>query len=531
MVAALDVANPLIQLRGSHERRRILRSLQRTMTKSQGRRPAKQLSVKRDTLNPGRGIQLRAIMLQKVVTRGSALVLINAFDLGLPFVRMVIFSHFLDLGELGFASLLAALYATLEQVTDVATYRFVLSSPREEYEEALASAHALSVLRGLIVGLIGLAVAPFVAEAFHLGAEWPSFAAVGLIVFVRSFEHLEPRVNERDYQYAPQAKVVAISNGAGLAVLVAAVALKQGANSLVLSLLAQMLAFVASSRLFSQTRYRLRFRSPLFRLAFRFGYPLMVNGVGLAVGSQADRYLVGAMLDLPALGLYSVLTLATTVPLSILTRVTQVVTMAALFNAGRDPRMFEARLRLAFVVIPLVAGLLATGILTLMNDVVPLVFGHGFVASRPMVILLAFTGFVRLVRNDPGTSLLLTEGRTRRLALANLFVVGGLIFSVVFLYFWRTIEAAVAGRLVAEFIGLIAMHYLARAAFRGVSRSNIVAIAAVASVLGMVGVIVYFMPAGGNLPANLALLAICTAGMLLSSLRFVPALARVGFPP
>ena len=134
-------------------------------------------------------------MLQKFIARGSGLVLINASYVGLPLVRMVIFSHFLDLRELGFTSLLAALYATLEQVTDVAMYKFVLSCPREDYEEALASAHALSVLRGLIVALIGLAVAPFLAAAFNLGADWPSFAAVGLIVFVRSFEHLEQRVD------------------------------------------------------------------------------------------------------------------------------------------------------------------------------------------------------------------------------------------------------------------------------------------------------------------------------------------------
>ena len=231
------------------------------------------------------------------------LALINASYVGLPLVRMVIFSHFLDLRELGFTSLLAALYATLEQVTDVAMYKFVLSCPREDYEEALASAHALSVLRGLIVALIGLAVAPFLAAAFNLGADWPSFAAVGLIVFVRSFEHLEQRVAERDYQYGAQAKVVAVSSGVGLAALLAGIALRQGANSLILSLLAQGIGFAVSSRLFSQTPYHLRFRSPFFKRAFRFGYPLMFNGIEVAVGGQADRYLVGAMLDLPILGL------------------------------------------------------------------------------------------------------------------------------------------------------------------------------------------------------------------------------------
>jgi O-antigen/teichoic acid export membrane protein len=470
-------------------------------------------------------------MLQKLFARGSGLILINASYAGLPLVRMIIFSHFLNLSELGFTSLLAALYATLDQVTDVAMYKFVLSCPREDYEEALASAHALSVLRGLIVALIGLAVAPFLAAAFNLGAEWPSFAAVGLIVFVRSFEHLEQRVAERDYQYGAQAKVVAVSSCVGLAALLVGIALRQGANSLIFSLLAQGIGFAVCSRLFSQTRYHIRFRSPFFKRAFRFGYPLMFNGIGVAVGGQADRYLVGSMLDLPSLGLYSVLTLATTTaPLSLLSRITQVVSMAALFNAGRDRRMFEARLRLASGLIPLVAGFLAIGILTMINEVVPLVFGHKFVASRPMVILLAFTAFVALVRADPGTSLLLTDGRTKRLALINLFVVVGLIFSFIFIYFLRTIEAAVAGRFVAESMGLVAMHCLARVAFRGVSRYNIIAIAAVAGVLGVVGVIVYFMPTAGNLPANLALVAICAAGMFLSSLRFVPALARVGFP-
>ena len=272
-----------------------------------------------------------------------------------------------------------------------------------------------------------------------------------------------------------------------------------------------MLTFIACTRLFSQTPYRLRFRSRFFKQAFQFGYPLMVNGVEIAVGSRADRYLVGAMLDLPALGLYSVLTLATTVPTSVVTRITQVVTMSALFNASQDKRMFEARLRLASAIIPVLAGLLALGILTLMNDVVPLVFGHKFVASRPMVILLALTVFVRLVRNDPGTSLLLTEGRTRRLALANLFVMGGIVFSIIFLYLSRTIEASVAGRLAGELIGFIAMHYLARVAFQGVGRYNIIAITAVSALLGIVGAIVCLMPPGRNLPANLALLVICAA--------------------
>ena len=75
-----------------------------------------------------------------------------------------------------------------------------------------------------------------------------------------------------------------------------------------------MVGLVVATRLFATTPYRWRFRTPLFARAFYFGYPLTFNGLGLAVSAQADRFLVGAMLGLPALGIYSVLMLVTAVP-------------------------------------------------------------------------------------------------------------------------------------------------------------------------------------------------------------------------
>ena len=65
-------------------------------------------------------------------------------------------------------------------MTDFALYRFVFSTPRENYEEALASAHALSVVRGLAVGAIAIAVSPFISALLSLQADWVDFALLGL---------------------------------------------------------------------------------------------------------------------------------------------------------------------------------------------------------------------------------------------------------------------------------------------------------------------------------------------------------------
>ena len=83
-----------------------------------------------------------------LLSRGSPLFFLSVMDIATPFVRMFVLTHFLGLRELGFASALAATYGMFEQITDIAMYRFVFSVPHANYEEALAAAHALSVLRG-----------------------------------------------------------------------------------------------------------------------------------------------------------------------------------------------------------------------------------------------------------------------------------------------------------------------------------------------------------------------------------------------
>jgi O-antigen/teichoic acid export membrane protein len=444
-------------------------------------------------------VNFRVIL--KLVGRISPLFLLNAYDSGLPFIRMVMLSHFLDLRELGFASLLTAVYSSFELITDINISRFVISAPRENYEEALAAAHALSAMRGFVVALAMVALSPIIAAAFSLGSQWPSFAALGLIVAARSLEHLGPRIAERDYRYAPQLKVATVSYGMGLAALLGSIVVFANHLALVASLLGQTFGLALASRFFSNIPYRWRFRTPLLAKAFYFSYPLMFNGLGLAISSLADRFLVGAMLGLPALGVYSVLMLVAAVPVGI----------------G------------AKIVIPLVAATLGAGILAMFNIVVPLVFGHSFTASRWMIVFLVFTAFFRMARGEPGTAILMIAGRTKRLALANLVVSGGLILSAAFMAFSPTIEAATLGRCLGEALGLAAMLYLTRSMMKAAIRDNLLTIGLSSAVLCLGGAFVVLGSVGNKIAPSLAFL--CLAGAVLGcwALRSRPLMAEAGF--
>lgn len=465
----------------------------------------------------------------RALFRTLPLVLLSAMDIGVPFIRMLAFSHLLGLQELGLASLLAATSATYEQVTDIAVYRYVLSAPRAIFADALAAAHGLAASRGLLVGGTAIALAFPLAAVFTGGKDWASFAMLGAIMIVRGFEHLGPRIAERDYNYAVQLKVAVFAYSLSLAALAAALVIAPSHTALIASLLGQTVGQVAASHWLSKEPYRLRVRSPQFMSALRFALPLLAGGIGVAVSGQADRFLVGGMLGLPTLAIYSVLLLAAIVPISMVNRILNTVTVAVLINgAEKSDEILHARLKLAGRFVPLLAGAYAIGVATLLNLVVPLVFGPKFVASRLMVAALAISVFVRIVRAEPGNSILLYRGRTKRLALTNLVALSSVGFVYVFLAFWANIEAAVAGRIASDLLALIAMLYLIRRTYGPALQDSVLNLLGVACVVVFVAALVMETSVGSALGPSLAVLAayFVAAGVWLAV--FTPRLLREG---
>jgi O-antigen/teichoic acid export membrane protein len=397
------------------------------------------------------------------ITKGSSLFMVSALELGTPFVRMIVLARFLSLSEVGFASALAATYAMLEQTTDIAIHRFVFSSPPDKFNTTLATAHGLSVLRGLSVGVFAVAAAPFVAALLSLEADWTIFAALGAIVIVRSFENLAPRVAERNYQFGAQFRMNVVAGLLSLFALGVTVYLRRDHTAIVMSLLGHAIGIVVTSHVVADVPYRIRFRTPQSSKAMRFAYPLMLNGVGLALAGQGDRFLVGSMLGLQTLGIYSIVLLVTVVPITMVFRNMGTLNLAAYHNASA-PGALQTRMRLAARLSPLVATVYSLSILALMNVATPAVFGGRFMLAKTPLCLLAFAAFVRIIRVEPSTSLLLHEQRTKRLAVGNLAVISSLAFAYVLISVQPTLEAGLGGRLLGEATGLIVTVVVARKA-------------------------------------------------------------------
>jgi O-antigen/teichoic acid export membrane protein len=387
------------------------------------------------------------------VFRGLSLISFSLAQLFYPLARTLILARILSSFEFGFASALAASYSTFELITDIAIHRFVLASPRSEYQETLAGAHGLSIIRGTAAGLLASAAAPGLAYMMSLPADWMSFAWLGLAIFIRSFEHFEVRVAERDYRYNAQLLMNLISNGTALVAMIATWLYVQDHTIYIAMLFAQNISYVLASHWLAKSPYRFDFRSAYFRKAARFAYPLVLNGVGLAAVSQGDRLLVGSVLDLPTLGVYSVMMLTVTVPIGAVIQISSSLALAGLHNAAADRERLQCRLLLYMRIMLILGVCFAFGLLAFMNVLVPFVFGPRFTVAEGIVALLAALSFLNIARAEPTTSVLLVNHRTRALAILSLSAVLGLLAATVLALSYGNLYMVVLGRLIGEIFG------------------------------------------------------------------------------
>ncbi len=398
-----------------------------------------------------------------ITLKALPLFMATFFETAVPFVRTLILTHLLAPYEFGFASALAATSATFSQITDIAIYSFVSSSPRSVYAEAIAGAHAVSIMRGFCVGGLLLLASRPVACMFGTCDDWSSFVWLAPLMIIGSFEHFETRVaGQRDYRYWPTLIASLVSQCCGLAALTLIAYKFENHYAYIAYLMIQSLVYVLASHLLASSLYRVNRRTPFVRKVLSFGFPLMLSGIGLAIMSQGDRWIVGSLMGLPFLGLYAVVTLVAYIPLSGVFRINGAILFAGLHNANIETGQYDARLKLYCRAIPVIAGGYALGLLAFYDLVVPAVFGHRYVISDSAIFLLALIVFIRVIRSDPQQILLLLTQNTRKLAILGQAPFIGLFATAGLALIHPTLEFILVGSLVGEIAALCVVEYLSR---------------------------------------------------------------------
>jgi O-antigen/teichoic acid export membrane protein len=374
------------------------------------------------------------------------------------FLRTVLLSHFLAPGELGVAITITVVVTTSELISEVGLNHLVLVRSGEEAREFLAAAHLLQLARGMIISTVLAALCVPISSLFGISQLWKSFLVAALLPLTRSFYHLGVYQIQREYQYRPYALSVGISSIAGLGAAVLLVFWIPDHRTILISLGCETLLFVILSHLLTPIRYECHATASVLREVLKYGLPLTANGIALALISQVDRILVAGVLGVETLAVYAVVVGLAQTPISPIFEIFGTLGMAMMVRSKASPDQELASFAWLMWLFSLLAFAYAAAVGLTLDLLAPLIYGPHYAVPQSWRVFITVSVFLATYRGAH-TVLLLSQGHTGKLAIANATVGLGVLAAALAVRVYPMPEAILAGKLFGDIVSIAVFHW------------------------------------------------------------------------
>lgn len=434
-------------------------------------------------------------------------------EFALRLLRTIVLSRLLAPDEFGIAMALVAVILAAELISDLGLDRYVMVAARDALGRHLAAAHAVGVIRGLVQGLVILALSPVLAGVFGAGVYWPAFAAASIIPVIRGFSHLGIKQLQRDYQFAPEAIVTIAAQLAALAVTFGAALWLSSAWAVLPGFVAEALVMAVGTHLAAGTLFRTDFSRAALAACLVYAWPFAANGLALALVMQADRFLVGGFLGTEMLGLYAVIMSQSVTPIYAAQRVVGGVLLPLTISLRDGPGGIASAARLVPWLYVGAGYLCALGLAVFLDVLTPLLFGAAYQVPHDIHVLAVLVAFFRFARSGPVCVFLVT-GDTKAIMAGTLIAGGGLFVSLLLVMNGAGLSGVMAGLIAGEILsfavslGLLARH----TGVRGVYVFGVFLAACMAAALVAAG-LHFLSPDGWGERLTLAAGGLIAAGM------------------
>jgi len=374
------------------------------------------------------------------------------------FLRTIVLSHFLAPGELGVAIAITVVIATSELISEVGLNHVVLVRSGPEARQFLAAAHVLQLVRGITISTILALLCVPISSLFGIPQLWKSFLVAALIPLIRSFYHLGVHQVQREYDYRPYALSIGISSLAALCVALLLVLWIPDHRIILVSLACETFLIVTLSHVLSPIRYECRAAASTAREVLQYGLPLTANGLALALISQADRILVAGTLGVETLAVYAVVVGLAQTPISPVFEIFGTLGMSMMVRSKASPDKQLASFAWLMWLFSLLAFTYAAFVGLTLDLLAPLIYGPHYAVPQTWRVFITLTVFLATYRGAH-TVLLLTQGHTGKLAIANATVGLGVLAAALAVRVYPAPEAILAGKLFGDTISIAVFHW------------------------------------------------------------------------
>lgn len=360
------------------------------------------------------------------------------------FFRNFILARLLVPEDFGVASTFAVTLTALELLSDLSLEKMIVRDPQGDEERFQATLTTLSMIRFALLGLAIYLTAGWLADIYDVPEAKAAYQIFALVPIIRMFTHLDMYRAQRRMNFNIEIYAHISSQIIGLIVATILAYLTRDFTAVLWGSMAQSLALVVITHIMASRPFRAAWDPEFATRALVFGWPLMVNGFVLMLVSLADRVLVGAVLGMTDLAVYTIAVLLVTVAGSSLHRVVSTVSLPGLSAVQDDASAFQAQYTLLGHVVGAIAVFFFVPITLLGSDVIAFIFGAKYLGPTILVGVLSIGMAIKFMRT-PFVTGFLANSRTKDLMLSETVrIVGIILAAAVILIGGNLVQVAMA---------------------------------------------------------------------------------------
>jgi len=396
-----------------------------------------------DLAKPGESLS------QRVVRGGVWIFALRITDRIFRLIALMILARILAPHDFGLMGIALLTMTTLEFFSQTG-FQHALIQKKGDTESYLDAAWTVSILRGFLLFVVLLFIAPYAAIFFKAPQTKPIIQVIGFSVLLQAFSNVGIVYLQKELEFNKQFVYQLSGTLADFGVAISSALILRNIWALVFGLLAGNTARLIVSYLIHPYRPHLSWDIGKVKELFGFGKWLLGSSIALFLVTQGDDVLVGKVLGVAALGFYQIAYRISNMPATEVTHVISQVIFPA-YSKLQDnlPKLREAYLKVlqltTFLSFP-IAGI----IFILAPDFTKIFLGEKWMPMVPAVQVLVFAGLVRSVAATTGP-IFFAVGKPKietRWQIVRLFVLAALIYPF-------TIKWGILGTSIVVFLSIL----------------------------------------------------------------------------
>ena len=364
----------------------------------------------------------------------------------LSFLKTVVIARVLTPSQFGVFGIATLILTLIEILTETGINVFLIQE-KENIDSYINTAWVVSIIRGILIGLVIALVAPFVANFFHVGTYSSLILLISLVPVIRGF--INPSIVtfrkemqfNKDFIYNISVFLVETI------VTITLVLVTHHVSSLIWGMISGSVFEVYITFHMAYPRPHFEFHKERFLKVLNFGKWITTSTILNYFYQHGDDIAVGRLLGATALGYYDMAYRLSLVPLSDISDVITKVTFPVYVKISEDRKRLQRAIIRSLLFVTLCVVPIGLVLYFFPKQIILLIFGEKWLPAVPALQVLGIFGMIRAL-SSCASAVFLSAQQQKIFTLITTVGLLGLVSTIVpFVIKWGIVGAGLSALL------------------------------------------------------------------------------------